>query len=165
MRFGDGYCTMYTLDIRQTKCGGCPKSKGTVPHALRSPDLGLSDYRVFGPLKKHFSGRHVTWDEEVHRVVRSQLLGLDTDFFCSGMGNPVKRWNKCPNKYGDYVQQQLVYTRFFLCIFTLFRLNIFEGKKPRYLTSRTNFAIITRLPHILVHDKKPQHLRTSGHWP
>jgi hypothetical protein len=31
-------------------------------------------------------------------------MGLDTDF-CCGMGNLVKRWDKCLGKYGDYVEK------------------------------------------------------------
>jgi hypothetical protein len=45
-------------------------------------------------------------------------MGMDMDFFCSDMGNLVKHWDKCLNKYGDYVAKQLMYTCFFLCILT-----------------------------------------------
>jgi hypothetical protein len=32
-------------------------------------------------------------------------MGLDMDFFWSGMGNLVKCWGKCLDKYGDYVEK------------------------------------------------------------
>lgn len=55
-------------------------------------------------------------------------MGLDMNFSSSGMGNLVKNWDKCLNKYDDYVEKYLMYMRFFLCIFTLFWLNTFEEK-------------------------------------
>jgi hypothetical protein len=72
--------------------------------------------------------------EEVHHEVSSWLMGLDTDFLCSGMGNPVKRWHKCLNKYGDYVEKQLKYTRFFLCILTLLIKRFLKEKMLPYFS-------------------------------
>jgi hypothetical protein len=105
---------------------GCLRSKAThnrwetLPHP--PCNSAPSDCHLFGPLKKQLLGRHVTSDE-VHRKVHPWSLGLDTDFFCS-----VKRRDTCRNKYGDYVEKQLVHTRFFLCVYTLFCLNISKEK-------------------------------------
>jgi hypothetical protein len=75
---------------------------------------------LLGPLKKHLLGWHFTSDEEVYHQVPSCFMGLDMNFSSSGMGNLVKNWDKCLNKYDDYVEKYLMYMRFFLCIFTLF---------------------------------------------
>jgi hypothetical protein len=92
----------------------------TLPHPPYTPDLAPPDRRLFGPVTKQISGRHFTSEEEVHRAVRSWLMVLDTDFLCSGTGNAVKRCDRCLNEYGDRVEEQLIYTRFLRCIFTLF---------------------------------------------
>jgi hypothetical protein len=86
---------------------GSSKSKVTHNHwenllpSPYSPDFGLSDYHMLGPLKKHLLGQCLMSDEEVHQEVHSWLMGFDKDFFCSGMGNFVKCWDNCLNKYCD----------------------------------------------------------------
>jgi hypothetical protein len=67
-------------------------------------------------------------DEDVHHKVHSWLMWLDMDFFCSGMGNYVKRGNKNLNKYGDYVEKQLTYT-FPPLYFHFLLIKHFRGKK------------------------------------
>jgi hypothetical protein len=59
--------------------------------------------------------------EEVHQVHHqaTSLTGVATDL-CSGMGDLFVRWDKCLNKYGDYVAKKLMYARFFQCTLTLF---------------------------------------------
>jgi hypothetical protein len=86
--------------------------RDTAPHPPYSPHLAPTDYRLLRRLAKDLLKRHFTSGEEVHREIRPWLMGLDC--FCSGMGNPVKRWDKCLNKHGDYVEKQLAYTCFFL---------------------------------------------------
>jgi hypothetical protein len=51
-------------------------------------------YLLFRPLKKHLLGQHFTSHGEVHNEIRCWLMGLDTDFFCSSVGNPVRCWYK-----------------------------------------------------------------------
>jgi hypothetical protein len=88
-------------------CEGCPKSKVTqiTKKLCCTHPAPCISYHLFGPLKKRLSLWHVTSDEEIHCEICSWLMGLDTDFFCSGMGNLVKHWNKFRNKYGDYVEK------------------------------------------------------------
>jgi hypothetical protein len=74
-------------------------------HTAYSPALAPSDRHLFGPFKQHLQKRHFTSNDEVHADVRSWLIGLDTDFFCSGTGNLVKRRDKRLSKYGDYVEK------------------------------------------------------------
>jgi histone-lysine N-methyltransferase SETMAR len=48
-------------------------------------DLALSDFHLFGPLKKHQGGRRFAVDGEVQQAVMSWLQALDTDFFYVGI--------------------------------------------------------------------------------
>jgi hypothetical protein len=73
----------------------------TTPYPRYSTDLAPSDYHLFEPHKKHPSGWHFMSDKEVYHEVQFWLIGLDTDYFCSGMGNLVKRRDKCLNKQRD----------------------------------------------------------------
>jgi histone-lysine N-methyltransferase SETMAR len=74
-------------------------------HPPYSPDLALSDFHLFGPLKKHLGGRRFATDGEVQQAIMSWLQALDTDFFCAGIDALVYQWNKCFGKYGDYVKK------------------------------------------------------------
>jgi len=74
-------------------------------HPPYSPDLAPSDYHLFGPLKNHLGGKHFADDGEVEREVR-RWLGLQTrDFYTEGIGVLVKRWDKCINVGGNYVEK------------------------------------------------------------
>jgi hypothetical protein len=44
-------------------------------------------------------------DKEVQCKICSWIMGLDTDFFCSGMDNLAKCWGKCHSIYSDYVEK------------------------------------------------------------
>jgi histone-lysine N-methyltransferase SETMAR len=72
-------------------------------HLPYSPDLAPSDFHLFGPLKKHLSGRRFATDGEVQSM--SCLQAVDTDFFYAGTDALVYRWDKCFGKYGDYVEK------------------------------------------------------------
>jgi hypothetical protein len=74
-------------------------------HPPYNPDLVPSDFHLFGPLKKHLSGRRFATDGEVWQAVMSWLQVLDTDFFYAGIDALVYRWDKCLGKYGDYVEK------------------------------------------------------------
>jgi histone-lysine N-methyltransferase SETMAR len=74
-------------------------------HPPYNPDLALSDFHLFGPLKKHLGGRRFATDGEVQQAVMSWLQALDTDFFYAGIDALVYRWNKCLDKYVDYVEK------------------------------------------------------------
>jgi hypothetical protein len=56
-------------------------------------------------LKKHLGGRRFATDGEVQQAVMSWLQELDTDFFCARIDALVYRWDKCFDKYGDYVEK------------------------------------------------------------
>jgi len=74
-------------------------------HPPHSPDLAPSDYHLFGPMKRHLSGKRFTSDDEVVKEVRNWLAALDGDFFNQGIFALVHRWDKCLNREGDYVEK------------------------------------------------------------
>jgi hypothetical protein len=56
-------------------------------------------------LKKHLGGRRFATDGEVQQAVMSWLQALDTDFFYARIDVLVYRWEKCFDRYGDYVEK------------------------------------------------------------
>lgn len=76
-----------------------------VEHPAYSPDLAPSDFHLFGPLKQELSGRHFTTDDELKATVLQFFSQQDTDFYRGGIMALVKRWDKCLNKFGDYVEK------------------------------------------------------------
>lgn len=76
-----------------------------LPHPPHSPDLAPSDFHLFGPLKRHLSGKRFNTNEEVVANMNVWLKSLDQDFFGVGIFALVHRWDKCINLYGDYVEK------------------------------------------------------------
>jgi histone-lysine N-methyltransferase SETMAR len=70
-------------------------------HAPYSPDLAPSDFHFFPTLKRTLKGRRFTTNEDAEAAVRTQ----DTDFYQQGFFKFVKRWDKCINVGGDYVEK------------------------------------------------------------
>jgi hypothetical protein len=56
-------------------------------------------------LKKHLDGRRFATDGEVQQAVMSWLQALATDFFYAWIDALVYGWDKCLDKYGDYVEK------------------------------------------------------------
>ena len=50
-------------------------------HSPNSPYLTHSDFRLFGPLEKHMSGKRFATDADVKQAVTSWPHALDADFF------------------------------------------------------------------------------------
>jgi hypothetical protein len=82
-----------------------PYNWEVLDHPPYIPDLALSDFHLFGPLKKRLGGRRFATDGEVQQAVMSWLQALDTDFFYAGIDALVYRWDKSFGKYGDYVEK------------------------------------------------------------
>jgi len=66
----------------------------------------LPDFHVFGPLKDALSGTQFRDDDEVRSAVHEWLRTLPKGFFSRGIYALVKRWHKCIELEGDYVEQQ-----------------------------------------------------------
>jgi histone-lysine N-methyltransferase SETMAR len=70
-------------------------------HAPYSPDLAPSDFHFFPTLKRTLEGRRFTTNKDDEAPVRTR----DTDFYQQGFLKLVKRWDKCINVGGDYVEK------------------------------------------------------------
>jgi hypothetical protein len=64
-----------------------------------------SDFHVFGPLKDALSGKHFRDDDEVRSAVHEWLRTRPKEFFSRRIYMFVKRWHKCIELAGDYVEQ------------------------------------------------------------
>jgi hypothetical protein len=69
-------------------------------YAPHSTDLSLSDFHFFPTLKRTLKKRRFTTNED-ETAIRTQ----DTDFYQQGFFKLVKRWDKCINIGGDYVEK------------------------------------------------------------
>jgi histone-lysine N-methyltransferase SETMAR len=70
-------------------------------NAPYSPNLAPSDFHFFHTLKRTLEGRRFTTNEDVEAAVRTH----DTDFYQQRILKLMKRWDKCINVGGDYVQK------------------------------------------------------------
>jgi len=74
-------------------------------HPTYSPDMALSDYRLFPGLKIRLGGRHFSSDAEVIAASETWLDGqLSEFFFLSGLQKLEQRANKCIELRGEYVE-------------------------------------------------------------
>jgi hypothetical protein len=64
--------------------------------------LAPSDFHLFGPLKNHLGGKHITDDEELEMEVRLWLRQWSKDFYAVGFNALVKQWDKCINVGGGH---------------------------------------------------------------
>lgn len=76
-----------------------------LPHPPYSPDLAPSDFYLFPKLKEHLRGRQYTCDSDVIEAVEAFLTGQDTTFYQTGIEMLQKRWTKCIEVQGDYVEK------------------------------------------------------------
>ena len=74
-------------------------------HPPYSPDLAPSDFHLFGPLKEALRGRRFSTDEEVKEAVHEWLGSMPESFFSEGIKQLVRRWNKCCERNGDYIEK------------------------------------------------------------
>ena len=68
--------------------------------------LAPSYFHVFGPLKDALSGTQFRDNDEGRSAVHEWLRTRPKDFFSRGIYILVKRWRKCIELEGDYVEQQ-----------------------------------------------------------
>jgi hypothetical protein len=74
-------------------------------HPPYGPDLVLSDFHLFGPMKEHLRGQKFADDNEVMEAVQSWLKATPESFFLEGIRKLVDRWTKCVAKQGDYFEK------------------------------------------------------------
>lgn len=74
-------------------------------HPAYSPDLAPSDYYLFPNLKKHLKGKRYKDDNEVKSAVEAYLDKQSNSFYFHGLELLKKRWSKCIEVQGDYVEK------------------------------------------------------------
>ncbi|PNF19140.1 hypothetical protein B7P43_G09801, partial [Cryptotermes secundus] len=63
-----------------------------------------NNFHLFGPLKHHLSAEHFPDDEAVEREVTAWFREQPKEFYAACFQGLVKRWGKCLNVQGDYVE-------------------------------------------------------------
>ena len=76
-----------------------------VQHPPYSPDLAPSDFHLFPNMKKHLAGTHYATDDDVISAVKGFLQEQDQTFYETGIKALQKRWKKCVDLQGDYVEK------------------------------------------------------------
>ncbi|GBO45656.1 hypothetical protein AVEN_56538-1 [Araneus ventricosus] len=74
-------------------------------HPPYSPDLSPSGFHLFGPLKQHLGGKYFADDDVVQHEVLLWMRQQPNEFYAAGIGVLIKRWDKCINIGGDYVEK------------------------------------------------------------
>lgn len=77
----------------------------TLEHPPYSPDLSPCDYFLFAPLKEALGGERFENNEEVEERVRNWFTTQPQSFFEEGIYKLPKRWEKCVERAGDYVEK------------------------------------------------------------
>ncbi|UYV67694.1 SEPT7 [Cordylochernes scorpioides] len=73
-------------------------------HPAYSPDLALSDYFLFGLLKKELKGKRFDSDEDVQKVVQDFFHTLPKSAYKEGIYKLPERWRRCIESQGDYFE-------------------------------------------------------------
>ncbi|GBO04105.1 hypothetical protein AVEN_149623-1 [Araneus ventricosus] len=74
-------------------------------HPPYSPGLAPSDFHLFSPLKQHLEGKHFTDDDDIQHEILLWMRQQPKEFYAAGIGVLIKRWDKCINIGGDYVEK------------------------------------------------------------
>lgn len=74
-------------------------------HPPYSPDLAPSDFFLFGKLKSHLRGTSFDSVADVKVAVNEWLNGQSVAFYRDGIKKLMKRWQKCIDIKGDYVEK------------------------------------------------------------
>ncbi|XP_022822885.1 histone-lysine N-methyltransferase SETMAR-like [Spodoptera litura] len=76
-----------------------------LPHPAYSPDLAPCDYFLFPNLKKWLGGKRFASNDEVISQTNAYFKDLDKTYFSEGIKKLEKRWAKCIELKGDYVEK------------------------------------------------------------
>lgn len=69
-----------------------------------SPDLAPSDFYLFHRLKKYLKGHLFENSDELQKTATEYFNGLEPDFFSKAFDELIKRWQKCFDSDGDYIE-------------------------------------------------------------
>ncbi|GBN09756.1 hypothetical protein AVEN_58656-1 [Araneus ventricosus] len=62
-------------------------------------------FHLFGQLKQHLGGKHFAVDDDVQQEALLWMRQQPKEFYAAGIGALIKRWDKCINIGGDYVEK------------------------------------------------------------
>ncbi|GBL72997.1 Histone-lysine N-methyltransferase SETMAR [Araneus ventricosus] len=74
-------------------------------HPPYSPHMAPSDFHLFTAMKKWLGEQYFSDDEELKNAVTHWLKSQAAAFYAEGIGKLVKRYDKCLNNGGDYVEK------------------------------------------------------------
>lgn len=74
-------------------------------HPPYSPDLAPCDYFLFPNLKKWLGGKRFSSNEEIMHETNAYFEGLPKSHYIEGIEKLEKRWMKCIELGGDYVEK------------------------------------------------------------
>lgn len=77
-----------------------------LPHPPYSPDLAPSDFHLFANLKKSLGGSRFVDEKEMKDFVNDWFREQSKDFYLQGIRALSKRWQKCIDLHGDYVEKK-----------------------------------------------------------
>jgi histone-lysine N-methyltransferase SETMAR len=83
-------------------------------HPPYSSDLALSDYYLFTYLKNWVESQRINNNEELMGGVKMWLSSQAADLFDTGIQKLIPRYDKYLNSGGDYCENSLVCTYFFV---------------------------------------------------
>ena len=70
-----------------------------------SPDLAPSDFYLFRLLKKELRGKRFKEGDDLKLATEQWLESREENFYLKGIQELEKRWNKCINVDGDYIEK------------------------------------------------------------
>lgn len=76
-----------------------------LPHPAYSPDLAPCDYYLFPNLKKWLGGKRFESNKEVITETNGYFESLEKTYYLEGIKKLEKRWTKCIELKGDYVEK------------------------------------------------------------
>ena len=103
-KFAPGGSHEYQFEDRGAHCQSWVDCL-TTPHPPYSPDLALSDFHLFGPMKDGLRGQHFPSNDAAVRAVKRCAISAGADFYECGKQALVHRWRKCVANGGDYVEK------------------------------------------------------------
>jgi len=74
-------------------------------HPPYSPDLAPSNFHPFRELKAWLGGQRFAANDELQDAVKTYLSSLAANFFAESIQKLVSRYDKCLNRFGDYVEK------------------------------------------------------------
>lgn len=75
------------------------------PHPPYSPDLAPSDFHLFPAIKAKLAGQRFPNLHALTSELNNIFKNLEQSFYSSGIEKLVVRYNKCLDKFGDYVEK------------------------------------------------------------